>query len=98
MNKHFEDAAYYLKRAGEHAKAGLTEELAPLERRIREFTGREEEPTPSRLEKVQAELADIERRAEGETKKAVADARKRLSEYRSKEPADEERAAEQTAE
>jgi molecular chaperone GrpE (heat shock protein) len=98
MNKHFEDAAYYLKRAGEHAKAGLAEELAPLERRIREFRGQEQEPELSRLEKVQAELADIERRAEGETKKAVADARKRLSEYRSKETPDEEPAAEQTTE
>ncbi|PSQ39186.1 hypothetical protein BRD13_03950 [Halobacteriales archaeon SW_5_70_135] len=31
MNKHFEDARYYLKRAGEHAKLGLREELEPVE-------------------------------------------------------------------
>jgi hypothetical protein len=28
MNQHFEDARYYLKRAGETAKAGIAEELS----------------------------------------------------------------------
>jgi len=31
MSKHFEDARYYLGRAAEHAKAGVKEELEPVE-------------------------------------------------------------------
>ena len=33
MNKHFEDAKYYLKRGGETARAGISEELEPLKER-----------------------------------------------------------------
>jgi molecular chaperone GrpE (heat shock protein) len=82
MNKHFEDARYYLSRATEHAKEGILEELEPVENRFRELSGREEEPEPSRLEKIQAELQELERRAEGETKNAIADARERIKKYR----------------
>ena len=82
MNKHFEDARYYLGRASEHAKEGILEELEPVEKRFRDLTGREEEPAPSRLEKIQAELKELEERAEGETKKAIADARSRIQKYR----------------
>jgi molecular chaperone GrpE (heat shock protein) len=94
MNKHFEDARYYLGRATEHAKEGLKEELEPLEDRFRELTGREEEPEPSRLERVQADLKALEGRAEGETKKAIHSARERISTYRSDEQPVEERSAE----
>ena len=82
MNKHFEDARYYLGRASEHAKEGILEELEPVEERFRELTGREEEPEPSRLEKIQTELKELEERTEGETKKAIADARDRIQKYR----------------
>jgi len=82
MNKHFEDARYYIKRAGEQAKKGVSEELEPVEERFRELTGREEEPEPSRLDKVREDLEEIEQRAEGEAKEAVADARERLRRYR----------------
>jgi uncharacterized protein YjbJ (UPF0337 family) len=78
MNKHFEDARYYLKRAGEHAKVGIKEELEPVETKLREVTGREKEPEPGRIEKIREELGAIEDRAEGETKQAIADARDRL--------------------
>ena len=88
MNRHFKDALYYLRRAGEHAKTGLREELEPVEERVREFTGREKPPEPSRLDRVQAELRDIEKRAEGESKKAVRETRERLNRYRSRETAD----------
>ena len=47
MNRHFADARYYLKRAGETASKGVREELAPLEARVRELTGAEDEPEPS---------------------------------------------------
>ncbi|MFB6155571.1 MAG: hypothetical protein ABEJ22_06720 [Haloferacaceae archaeon] len=87
MNKHFEDARYYLSRATEHAKEGVREELEPLENRFRDLTGREKEPEPSRLEKVQQDLKTLEDRAEGETQKAIHSARERISKYRAGEGA-----------
>jgi hypothetical protein len=91
MSKHFEDARYYLGRAAEHAKAGVKEELAPVEARVKELVGREdeEEPEPSRLDKLQADLKQLEERAEGEAREAVASARKRVTEYRGKDTAAE---------
>jgi molecular chaperone GrpE (heat shock protein) len=82
MNKHFEDALYYIGRAGEHAKEGVMEELEPLEARVQELTGEEPEPEPSRLDKLQADLQELESRAEGEAKAAIGDARERLRRYR----------------
>ncbi|GAB6861841.1 hypothetical protein ACFR97_11085 [Haloplanus litoreus] len=85
MNKHFEDALYYMGRAGEHAKEGVMEELDPLEERFRELTGKEQEPEPSRLEKLQDDLQELETRAEGEAKTAIEDARERIRRYRGEE-------------
>jgi hypothetical protein len=82
MNKHFEDARYYLGRATEHAKEGLLEELEPVEDRFRELVGKEKEPEPGRLERIQSDLKEVESRAEGESKKAIRKARERISEYR----------------
>ena len=89
MSKHFEDARYYLGRAAEHAKAGVKEELEPVEARVKELVGREDEaePEPSRLDKLQADLKQLEERAEGEAREAVASARKRVTEYRGKDAA-----------
>ncbi|QWC18156.1 hypothetical protein [Halorubrum sp. 2020YC2] len=90
MSKHFEDARYYLGRAAEHAKAGVVEELEPVEARVKELVGREEEePEPSRLDALQADLKKLEERAEGEAREAVASARKRVAEYRGKDAAAE---------
>ena len=92
MSKHFEDARYYLGRAAEHAKAGVVEELEPVETRVKELVGRgddEPEPEPSRLDKLQADLKKLEERAEGEAREAVASARKRVAEYRDKDTAAE---------
>lgn len=82
MNKHFEDTRYYLKRAVETASKGVREELEPIEAKVRELTGREEEPEPGRFDKIRTELEELEQRAEGEAKAAIADARERLNEYR----------------
>ncbi|TKX68381.1 hypothetical protein [Halorubrum sp. SP9] len=91
MSKHFEDARYYLGRAAEHAKAGVVEELEPVEARVKEIVGRdeEEEPEPSRLDRLQADLKELEDRAEGEAREAVVSARKRVAEYRGKDAAAE---------
>ena len=88
MNKHFEDARYYLKRAGETAGKGLKEELEPVEARFRELTGTEKEPEPSRLEAVRADLKSLQERAEGEAEAAVGQAREKIDAYRGKEPAE----------
>lgn len=82
MNKHFEDTRYYLKRAGETAKRGIAEELEPVQERVQELVGDEEEPDPGRIEQVRADLAEIGERAEGEAKTAIEDARERLDQYR----------------
>jgi len=84
MNKHFKDAKYYLKRAGEHTRAGVSEELEPVRERFTELTGSEEEPDPSRLENIQGRLSSLEDRVEDETGDVVANARSRLNAYRQK--------------
>ena len=83
MSKHFEDARYYLGRAAEHAKAGVKEELEPVEARVKGLVGadEEEEPEASRLDTLQADLKRLEERAEGEARKAIASARERVREY-----------------
>jgi hypothetical protein len=84
MNKHFEDAKYYLKRAGETAKAGVAEELDPLRERVNELIDREEEePEPGRFDEVRQDLKELQAKAEGETREAIADARQRIDSYRS---------------
>jgi hypothetical protein len=65
MNRHFEDTAYYLKRAGETATAGVRETIAPVERRVRALTGREREPEPTTVETIKARVAGV-REAVGE--------------------------------
>ncbi|WP_281195287.1 hypothetical protein [Halorubrum sp. F4] len=87
MSKHFEDARYYLGRAAEHAKAGVKEELEPLQDRVSKLVGDEpeEEPEPSRLEKLQADLKALEDRAEGEAREAVQSARERVEAYRKRD-------------
>ncbi|MFW5939141.1 MAG: DUF7553 family protein [Halolamina sp.] len=82
MASHFEDARYYMGRAVDHAKAGIKEEVESVEQRVRELTGREKEPEPGRLEKLQADLQELEGRATGEAREAVENARERLTAYR----------------
>jgi len=85
MNNHFEDARYYLKRAGETAGKGLKEELEPVEARFRELTGAEAEPEPSRLESVKTDLKALQERAEGEAETAIGQAREKIGAYRGTE-------------
>jgi hypothetical protein len=83
MNKHFEDTRYYLKRAGETAKRGVTEELEPIKERFQDLTSEDEsEPELSRLEEIRADLKDVQERAEGEAKEAIEEARNRIDTYR----------------
>lgn len=84
MANHFEDAKYYMGRAVHHAKAGVKEELEPLEERVRELTGAETDETPesSRLEQLQQDLKELEARVEGEANEAVKNARGRVLAYR----------------
>ncbi|MFB6121171.1 MAG: hypothetical protein ABEJ68_08665 [Halobacteriaceae archaeon] len=84
MNKHFEDARYYLGRATETAKEGVKEELEPVRERFGELTGEEEEAEPEegRLEKMQSEIQELEEKAEGEARRALTSARGRIERYR----------------
>lgn len=82
MNKHFEDARYYARRALETATEGVKEELEPLEERVRDITGKEKEPEPSRIEKLQEELKELEEKAEGEAREAIEETRGKLQAYR----------------
>ena len=87
MNRHFEDARYYLKRAGETATKGVKTELEPVRERFDELTGREEEPDPTRLEVIKSDLREVQAKAEGEAREAIGDAREKLKEYRGKQTA-----------
>ena len=87
MNRHFEDARYYLKRAGKTATKGVKTELEPVRERFDELTGREEEPDPSRLDEIKADLREVQSKDEGEAREAIGDARKKLEEYRGKQSA-----------
>ena len=77
MNKNFEDAWYYERRAAEHLYRGIREELEPVERRLREATGREKEEM-TRTEKWRAEIVDAETRAGRRARDAVRRARSRV--------------------
>ncbi|WIV66554.1 DUF7553 family protein [Natrialbaceae archaeon AArc-T1-2] len=61
MNKHFEDAWYYLTRASEHARLGLEEQLEPVTTKFRELSGHEPEPEPDRLEALLADARGRDR-------------------------------------
>ncbi|QGN06812.1 hypothetical protein Hrd1104_05560 [Halorhabdus sp. CBA1104] len=82
MNKHFEDAQYYLKRAGETAKKGVEEELDEVRERFDEMIGGESEPEPSRVQAVRNDLETLQATAEGEAKEAITEARETIAAYR----------------
>ncbi|QSW99256.1 DUF7553 family protein [Haloterrigena alkaliphila] len=73
MNKHFHDSRYYLARAADHAKLGLTETLEPAVSRVRGL-GRDDEPEPepTRLESVRGRLSGLERAVSGRVGSARA--------------------------
>lgn len=77
MNKHFDDSRYYLKRAGEHAKLGVTETVKPYTTRLRELIGRDSEsdPEPDRLDAVRNELTSLEQKAVGRVHGVTGNAR-----------------------
>ncbi|WP_138004690.1 DUF7553 family protein [Halalkalirubrum salinum] len=79
MNRHFKDAWYYLGRTVFHVRAGLSEQLSPIETRVRKALGREvEQPQVSRVETVKAELRELPSRVAGEAREVTAEARHRV--------------------
>lgn len=83
MTEKFEDVRHHVERAVENARAGLKEEFEDAERRARELVGKEKEPEPSRVEKLQQDLKDLEQKAEGDARDALQKARDRLGKSRS---------------
>lgn len=78
MNRHFKEAQYYLKRAGTHMKIGIVEEAEPVVTRVRTLRGadeEDEEPEPSRVERVRSGLAAASRRAIDGVRKRIRDFR-----------------------
>jgi|AntRauMinimDraft_4_1070384.scaffolds.fasta_scaffold00255_12 hypothetical protein len=63
MNRHFTDAAYYVRRAAEEAASGLREELEPVEERALVLAGREPETDPSTPERVRQRAGFVEQEA-----------------------------------
>ncbi|MFC7154512.1 hypothetical protein ACFQPA_03465 [Halomarina halobia] len=88
MNRHFEDAQYYLKRAGATAKKGVAREIEGVQARLQDLLGGDEEPEQSRIDQLRAELKELQESAEGEAKEAIAEARLRLDRVRGKPPAE----------
>ena len=84
MNKHFEDTVYYIKRAGETAKKGISEELEPVQERVQAIVGEDAEPEPGRVEKIREDLTELQSRAEGEAKESIGEARQKLDTVRRK--------------
>lgn len=81
MNRHFQDTLYYLKRAGRTAKEGVSAEVDPMARKLRSLTGSEEEPEPTRPERVKAELNGVRERVASEASEAVSGVREAVGNY-----------------
>lgn len=82
MNRHFQDARYYLKRAGEHAKKGVAETLDPVAAKGRELAGAEEEPKQGRVAELRAKLRDAGEQVADDVRAVAGDARRRVRRYR----------------
>ena len=83
MNRHFEDAWYYLGRAADHLRIGLEEELEPFLAAVQERFGDEAaaEPEPTGLDRVRTEFEEVRR-------DPVGTARERYETYRSRQAAE----------
>lgn len=82
MNRNFEDAWYYVKRAGETAARGVREELEPVERRLTRLTGGEEAEPAGWFEELQADVERARARVEREVKETMREARGKFRKYR----------------
>ncbi|MFC6767044.1 DUF7553 family protein [Natrinema soli] len=82
MNKHFHDSLYYLRRAAEHARLGVTEQTDWVTDRVRSSLGRERVPEPGRLDRVREDVTALERRAETRVFAALDSARDRVDRSR----------------
>jgi len=80
MNRHFKDTRYYVRRAGESVKDGLSEEVAPLRRRVAAARG-EEEPA-GRLDQLKARATTGVTRARAKVERAVVRGRERIERRR----------------
>lgn len=82
MNRNFKDTWYYLKRAGESGRRGVVETLSPVERTVRDVLGRDQEPRPTRSERLKAEFDDLKHSTEQDARRALRRSRDRIEEYR----------------
>jgi hypothetical protein len=80
MNRHFEDARYYLGRTVESPAKGAYYELRPFVGRAKEAVG--EEPEPEGFDAVKADVETMRDRAADEVSSKVDSARERIAAYR----------------
>jgi len=71
MNRYFKDTLYYLKRAGKTARKGVSEEVKPVEQKVRSLAGREKEPEPSRLDRVREQVTEVRETVERKGRRVV---------------------------
>lgn len=90
MNKHFDDSRYYLSRAAEHARLGVSESLETPVSRVRTLLGRDAEPDaePGRVESVREDVTALEQRAQTRARGAIGSVRERVGAGRSSESDD----------
>jgi hypothetical protein len=83
MNKHFEDAWYYLGRAADHLRIGLEEELEPFLAAVQDRVGEgdEAEAEPTGFDRVRTEFKEVRQ-------DPVGTARERYEAYRGRRPAE----------
>jgi hypothetical protein len=81
MNKHFEDAWYYLGRAIDHLRIGLEEELEPFLAALQERFGEDSTAEPTGFDRVRTEFEEVRR-------DPVGTARERYEAYRERSPAE----------
>ncbi|WP_435346778.1 DUF7553 family protein [Haloarchaeobius sp. HRN-SO-5] len=73
MNRHFRDARYHAKRAGEELYRGIDMELEPVREMVAAYRGEEPEPERTRVDRIQSEVTG-----------RAGEARRRVGEMRSR--------------
>ncbi len=78
MNKHYSDAWYYIKRAGEELLSGLSESSTTMEMRARDRLGMEQQSDETQTDRLKEELETIRAQTELESERLFSHAREQI--------------------
>ncbi|WP_330631644.1 hypothetical protein [Halocatena halophila] len=79
MNKHYSDAWYYIKRAGEELVTGLSESTTTAEMKARDRLGMEpKSDTETQTDRLKEELESIRTQTEEESERLFSHAREQI--------------------